>query len=518
MIENQRQLTNFSDLQDTHRPRDEDEESALTTLDANEPLGNINLSEYCISSDADTEKMESDIMNEEEKVHPKLSTLLEDKEILEQQNSESENQLHEKAQDQGSKTPSKHKLEDEDEDAESKDGPSDKKIKLETSEVPEQQGSTDSSLQSPIKLSENESESQPQPAAPLTEQKTLLSSSLSEEEEKNMKNVKKDIIDKTEEIEEPDHKDGLDAVVKEVEEDGDEEEDEEADQEEEDRDMEEDEDEDNQGLTEDGKSDNKSDKNKDEKSKKQVMPSPMELENRRLEAMDDIISIEYKFAELRQKLYENKLMKLELELQMCLEGSHPELHGYYEKIASIRDHKLRRAYQRQKYELQCIDKETRATRTMIHQDFYKKVSDLKRELLTSTTKEWYDINKERREMDNVVPEVSYHVPIKIAQKTLSCITGYAGPAQQRLPGEPLSEDLECENIKFRYRHNPVDKLEVIVDRMRLNNALSDLEGLKRYYGGFPGAPTLNGLRDSEIAEDFQELQFLLQQQYAQPQQ
>ena len=64
----------------------------------------------------------------------------------------------------------------------------------------------------------------------------------------------------------------------------------------------------------------------------------------------------------------------------------------------------------------------------------------------------------------------------------------------------------------------MDKLEAIVDRMRLNNALSDFEGLKRYYGGFPGAPALNGLRDSEIAEDFQELQFLLQQQHVQSQQ
>ena len=108
-------------------------------------------------------------------------------------------------------------------------------------------------------------------------------------------------------------------------------------------------------------------------------------------------------------------------------------------------------------------------------------------------------------MDICVPEVSYHVPIKIAGKTLSCITGYAGPAQQRYPGEPLSEDLECENITFHYRSNAVDKLEVIVDRMRLNNELSDLEGLKKYFNAFPSAPNLNGLRDSEIYDDLQDL-------------
>ncbi|GCE97588.1 transcriptional regulatory protein [Zygosaccharomyces mellis] len=236
------------------------------------------------------------------------------------------------------------------------------------------------------------------------------------------------------------------------------------------------------------------------------MQSPIEVEEQRQTALQEITDIEYKFAELRQRLFENKMLRLKTELQMCMEGSHPRLQTYYQKIASIRDHKLKRAYQRQKYNMQCIDTETRATRTHIHQDFLKKVSDLRSKMLTDTTQTWYDINKERREMDIVVPEINYHVPVKLAGKTLSCITGYAGPAQQRFPGEPLPEDLECENITFRYRSNAVDKLEVIVDRMRLNNELSDLEGLRRYFNGFPGAPNLSGLRDSEIYEDLLRLQ------------
>ncbi|CAL9729088.1 transcriptional regulatory protein Dep1p [Monosporozyma unispora] len=374
--------------------RDEDEESALTTIDNNEPIGQINLDEYCISSDADTEKMGSDILHEEEELHPKLSDLL---------------------------TSTKHKLEEEEEEEDVKE------------EVKEEESNKKIKLEEPVKEEEE----------PKKEE---------DKEEEDMNEGDREDVEDEEEVEEE-----VVAVVNEP-----------------------------------------------------NMPSPMEMENKRLEAMDDIISIEYKFATLRQRLYENKLSRLEIELQMCLEGSHPELHGYYEKISNIRDYKLKRAYQRQKYELMCIDKETRATRTMIHQDYFKKVSDLKRKLLTSTTREWYDINKERREMDTMIPDVSYHVPVKIMGKTLSCITGYAGAAQQRLPGEPLSEDMECENINFKYRNNPVDKLEVIVDRMRLNNQLSDLEGLKRFYSGFPGAPGLNGLRDSEITEDFETMQMLLQ--------
>ncbi|SCU96548.1 LAMI_0F06920g1_1 [Lachancea mirantina] len=233
--------------------------------------------------------------------------------------------------------------------------------------------------------------------------------------------------------------------------------------------------------------------------------SPMEQENVRKQALQEMIDIEHQFADLRQRLYENKLAKLQTESQMCLEGSHPSLQTYYQKIDFVRDHKLRRAYQRQRYELECIDKETRATRCAIHQDFMRKVTDLKHELLAQTTQRWYDINKERREMDVVVPEMNYHVPVKLNDKTLSCITGYAAPAHRRREGELLAEDLECEGIRIQFKSNPVDKLEVIVDRMRFNNELSDLEGLKRYFSGFPGAPSLSSLKDSEVFDDLQRL-------------
>lgn len=240
--------------------------------------------------------------------------------------------------------------------------------------------------------------------------------------------------------------------------------------------------------------------------KENEQQSAREAEDRRLAALREITALEYEFATLRQKLYDNQLVRLETELKMCLDGSHPELQGYYQKIAYVRDYKLRRAYMRQQYELQCIDRETRGTRTAIHQDFFRRASELRSTMLADTTKKWYDINRERRRMDYVVPDATYHVPVKVADRTLSCITGYAGPAQLRYPGEPLAEDLSCENIAFRYRGNAVDKLEIIVDRMRLNNELSDLNGLQIHYNAFPGAPQLPGLRNSDVLEDFNELQ------------
>ncbi|CCF60430.1 hypothetical protein KAFR_0K00750 [Kazachstania africana CBS 2517] len=435
--------------------KEEDEESALTNFEFNqqeELNSNLNLSEYCISSDADTEKMDSD----QQVSIPKLSELIQDagneeeesEKILKKRkletdaidNEQKEEKDHEEEEEgEGEETIHAHEDGgDEGENADDEDEDDDEaiKVKQDTTKADEQPSLIETISQEHA-MEEEEEQKESEEERPKEEKEESNKNILDVEDEKNL------ISESTPEEEELKEQDEEETAI--------------------------------------------------------------DFENKRLEALNDITDIEYKFAELRQKLYDNKLLKLETELQMCLEGTHPELQKYYSKIASIRDNKLRKAYQRQKYELSCIDKETKASRIFIHQNFYKNVNDLKNHLLNETTQEWYDINKERRDIDVIVPDINYHVPIKTSKKTLSCITGYAGAAQARLPGEPISEDLEVENIKFRYKNNPVDKLEVIVDRMRLNNHLSDLEGLKRYYSAFPGAPNLSSLRDSEINDDFQEL-------------
>ncbi|CAI4037100.1 hypothetical protein SMKI_01G0590 [Saccharomyces mikatae IFO 1815] len=398
--------------QTTIKEQDIDQESVLSNIDLNTDLNhNLNLSEYCISSDAGTEKMDSDEEKSlaslaELRYAPKLSSLVKQEGPAEDL-----------------KRPHEDEREVEIDEA--------KKIKL-------------------PKEDEDEKEDE-------------------EKEEEG----------KTEEVEE-----AIDSKEKSADA------------------------RDEQGDEGDNEEENNEEENENDNEHTAppalVMPSPIEMEEQRMTALKEITDIEYKFAQLRQKLYDNQLVRLQTELQMCLEGSHPELQAYYSKIAAIRDYKLHRAYQRQKYELSCINTETIATRTFIHQDFHKKVTDLRARLLNRTTQTWYDINKERRDMDVVIPDINYHVPIKLDNKTLSCITGYASAAQLRYPGEPVAEDLACESIEYRYRANPVDKLEVIVDRMRLNNEISDLEGLRKYFHSFPGAPELNPLRDSEINDDFRQ--------------
>lgn len=514
------------------RSKEDDEESALTNIDytnqevSEELSRNLNLSDYCISSDADTEKMDSDT-NENGGFPPRLSALIPDEpesveEPVEEEKSEvvEEDSSNKRSFEETEIEKENKKLKvdplpettipqteqedhndehnevgnegDEEEDAlddEEEDEVDDSKITPKLDESTNMDGSTKETSSTDIVPVTNNDENVLD--TPKVEVEVETNKDLDLENTSH--------VSESEVLETPSNNsttnDTITTVVAgpndtvedstDIKEEKDDEEPEEEEQDAEDEDEAEDEIDEEEENTGDS-------------------------EQTRQDALTDITAIEYQFAELRQKLYETKLYKLELELQMCLEGSHPELRGYYEKIASIRDYKLRRAYQRQRYELKCIDTETRATRTFIHQGYHKRMCDTKNKLLDNTTQRWYDINKERRDMDIVVPEVHYHVPIKTADKTLSCITGYAGPARLLLPGEPISEDLQCENIEFKYRNNPVDKLEVIVDRMRLNNELSDLQGLKKYYHGFPGAPSLNSLRDSEINDDSEALQQQLQ--------
>lgn len=510
MIQAERKQETKKQQHKHHNHEEDDKSSVLSKIDSNNPE-DLNLSEYCLSSDAETEKMDEDVIKQQDSEHVHLSELSRDPGLSPKSEVAGAPVSHRSEAPTMEKAAEKNDDEAVENEAERQQSPSkqeslskqepykvDDKVPIEHNN----RGLVSDETRTPE--SNNEQGEQTETKVP----DRVQSEETHNEDSKPMKNEEdlpiedelqstKRSLDDREVI--------SDSHFKKPKLPGngsqDNDEDNDADEDEDDADEDDHEKQDLSGVN---------DKNrKHASSKSGAEQSPMEQEQLRLAALKEITDIECKFAELRQKLYENKLAKLQAEAQMCLEGSHPALQSYYQKIDSVRDYKLRRAYQRQKYELECIDKETRATRCFIHQDFFRKVTDLKHELLSNTTQKWYDINKERRDMDVIVPEVNYHVPVKLSGKTLSCITGYAAPAQQRREGEYLPEDLVCENINFQFRNNPVDKLEVIVDRMRFNNQLSDLEGLKRYFGGFPGAPSLSGLKDSEIFEDLQKLQHQL---------
>lgn len=183
----------------------------------------------------------------------------------------------------------------------------------------------------------------------------------------------------------------------------------------------------------------------------------LEKQRQRKEALQELTTIEIEFAKLRDRLYEDKMSRFKSELEMCLNGSHPELQTVYTKIDAHREEKIRLASLTQKYELECIDRKTKAQRTQIHQQYYKRTSDYRTKYLKDVMQGWDAINKERRNMDlEQYPEYQYKIP------------QYAD--------------------------------ELVRQRTQYNKEISVLVGLNDYYG-FPTAPKLASVQGDELDND-----------------
>lgn len=223
------------------------------------------------------------------------------------------------------------------------------------------------------------------------------------------------------------------------------------------------------------------------------------LNEQRKLAIDDLILIEKSFAELRDKLYYDKLTFLEHELQLCLEGSHPELSKVYCKINNFYEDSIRLANSTLSYKLKCINNETIATRTAIHQDFIRKIFDRKNDMILETTSKWYKINKERNKLDQLVPDYSYcAIPtIHPPSEDSMIMNGYVE--------EPTSVS------KKSLKNNTI--IELVHQRNSADHQLGVLNGLIQFHG-IPSAVSSDPLEpndqelllkkasDEEVADDF----------------
>ncbi|KAG9320069.1 hypothetical protein KVV02_004472, partial [Mortierella alpina] len=67
------------------------------------------------------------------------------------------------------------------------------------------------------------------------------------------------------------------------------------------------------------------------------------------EALDALTSIEVEFANLRDKMYEERMTELDREVEMINDGTHPELSSLMQEIEQKREHRLRVAEMGKKY-------------------------------------------------------------------------------------------------------------------------------------------------------------------------
>jgi Sds3-like len=185
-----------------------------------------------------------------------------------------------------------------------------------------------------------------------------------------------------------------------------------------------------------------------------------ELEESRQRAIVQLTEIEVEFAKLRDQLHDDKMARFVAEIEMCADGTHPELSKVHSQITRIRDEKIQLAERKRAYQQKCIDNQIRAMRDHLHQQFMKDEAECRVRLLLHTTEEWYKVNKERRAMDALAPEFSYQVPERRSTQ--------------------------------------------IQNRVAINGEISLLSGISNYIG-FPAAPEMNPANESELLEDLEAL-------------
>lgn len=213
----------------------------------------------------------------------------------------------------------------------------------------------------------------------------------------------------------------------------------------------------------------------------------LDIDEQRKNAVSELISIEEDFSFLRDKLYNDKLALLEHEMELCLDGSHPELLQIYYKVNEFYQQNIKISNSTLNYSLKCINTETMATRTSIHQDFMKNLTDMKNDMVAETTSLWYKINRERNYLDQIVPDYNFAALPQLNSEQLNmAIVAGGSSVEYYQDSAPISKKAMNQNTI----------VELVLRRNDLNEQLGVLNGLKEFHG-FPCA-VANSLLDDDV--------------------
>ncbi|KAF9148769.1 hypothetical protein BG015_009475 [Linnemannia schmuckeri] len=171
------------------------------------------------------------------------------------------------------------------------------------------------------------------------------------------------------------------------------------------------------------------------------------------EALEALSSIEVEFAHLRDKMYEERMLELETEVEMINDGTHPELSTLMKEIEDKRDQRLRvaRAWRTHMNEISQAEFEIKEYQA--HCTFQSKKRELRTDLLNG-----------------------------IGQK------------QQQLR-------LELTLSESRARHQPMEKSAMVRARKHRRAMMTELRSVNERYG-FPVSNDLRMIATAELDEDF----------------
>ncbi|KAL3465370.1 Sds3-like-domain-containing protein [Aspergillus heterothallicus] len=188
----------------------------------------------------------------------------------------------------------------------------------------------------------------------------------------------------------------------------------------------------------------------------------LEEESKRTSAMDSLAVLEREFATLRDKIYDERISKLNRELDM-LNGpnpTHPELLRQLECVKQYRDTKIHYEHTLFQYRLKSLLNKSQAERSQAHSTYYQRARDIREKHSSSISKQFYSIQHDRFKTDDVSPQ--HYIPF------------------------------------------PTRRSQQISHQTAYNQEVSVLAGVAKYVG-FPAAPTLSPARPSELEDDLEKM-------------
>ncbi|KAL9128806.1 MAG: hypothetical protein Q9217_002587 [Psora testacea] len=188
---------------------------------------------------------------------------------------------------------------------------------------------------------------------------------------------------------------------------------------------------------------------------------------RKKSALDSLSALEKCFATLRDKLFDERLASANEELALLQQPGfvHPELLAMKEAVDQRRNQKIEYQRTRLNYKLQSLQRESVATKHQALSQYMQTVREIRDRSLAQLNREFYQVQRERRNVEGDVPDYMYTFVTRRSQQ--------------------------------------------ITQQTAYNNEVSVLSGIAKYVG-FPAAPTIKHARPNELHEDMRDMGIALQ--------
>ncbi|KAJ5563654.1 hypothetical protein N7535_008818 [Penicillium sp. DV-2018c] len=183
---------------------------------------------------------------------------------------------------------------------------------------------------------------------------------------------------------------------------------------------------------------------------------------KRMSAMDSLATLEKEFAALRDKIYDERISKLNRELEM-LTGPNPTHPEYLRQIECVQRHcdaKVKYEKSLYRYRMKSLMHKALAERAQAHSTYFQRIRDARERHSSAISKQFYAIQHDRFKTDELSP---HHI------------------------------------IPF-----PTRRSQQIAHQAAYNQEVSIMAGVAKYVG-FPAAPSLMGARPNELDDDLEKM-------------